>query len=126
MGYGADGPYADFARKAAGLMIPVSAAVPNRPDLAGYHPEYSGFPKDPQNPRVKQADTILLSFPLDTDPDPVLTANDLSFYDGITDPNGPAMTWAMFAVGWMDVGNFSAAASHFRRGFANVQVGGRK
>ena len=31
------------------------------------------------------------------------------------------MTWAMFAIGWFNVGNFSASAPQFRRGFANVQ-----
>ena len=36
-----------------------------RPDLeGGYHPEYQGFPKNPTKPVVKQADTILLSYPL--------------------------------------------------------------
>jgi hypothetical protein len=114
--------YDDFRRKAAGLVILVDDAVPTRPDLVGgYHPEYRGFPKDLQNPTVKQADTIMLAYPLGVAMDARVLANDLSFYNGITDPNGPAMTWAMFAIGWFNVGNFTASQPLFRRGFANVQ-----
>ena len=66
----------------------------------GYHPEYKGFPKNPTHPKVKQAATIMLSYPLGVEMNQTVLANDLSFYDGITDPDGPAMTWAMFAIGW--------------------------
>lgn len=102
---------------ASGLGLAISQDVPNRPDLkGGYHPEYQGFPKDLVHPRVKQADTILLSYPLGVNISAALLANDLSFYDPITDPNGPAMTWAMFAVGWINVGDYNRSASHFQRG----------
>ena len=47
------------------------------------------------HPQVKQADTILLSYPLGVEMPATLLANDLAFYDPITDPNGPAMTWSM-------------------------------
>lgn len=99
----------DFATEAAGVLwqqadplwstvasglrtLLVNETVPNRPDLqGGYHPEYQGFPKDPSNPKVKQADTVMLSFPLGVDMQPEVLSNDLDFYDGVTDPNGPAM-----------------------------------
>jgi len=110
-----------WATVAAGLQLEVDQKVPTRPDLkGGYHPEYKGFPKDPSKPSVKQADTIMLSYPLGVAIPAQVLANDLSFYDPITDPNGPAMTWAIFAVGWINAGNFSMAAPHFQRGYANV------
>ena len=57
--------YDDFAAKAAGIVNLVVQDVPTRPDLVGgYHPEYRGFPKDPTKPTVKQADTIMLAYPL--------------------------------------------------------------
>ena len=124
LGYAAANPavYEAFEAKAAGLTVATEAHVPTRPDLVGgYHPEYSGFPRNPTAPQVKQADSIMLAFPLGVDMPAAVLANDLSFYDGITDPNGPAMTWAMFAVGWMTAGDFNRSKSHFLRGFANVQ-----
>jgi len=112
----------DFGAKAAGLSLPFSDTTPTRPDLqGGYHPEYAGFPKDPERPHVKQADTVLLSYPLEVDMSPRILANDLAFYDPITDPTGPAMTWSMFAIGWINVENFDRSQRHFQHGYANAQ-----
>ena len=129
----------DFATEAAGVLwqqadplwstvasglknLLVNETVPNRPDLqGGYHPEYAGFPKDPSNPKVKQADTVMLSFPLGVDMDPKVLSNDLDFYDDVTDPNGPAMTWAIFAIGWINVGNFTRSQPHFTRQLDNIK-----
>lgn len=47
--------------------------------------------------------------------------NDLAFYENITDPNGPAMTHAMFAVGWLEVGEEKKAARSFLKNYANIQ-----
>ena len=112
----------------SGLQIPLSATVPNMPRATGgYHPEYDGF----NGGVVKQADTIMLSFPLGVEMKPATLANDLSVYTAVTTQDGPAMTWAVFAVGWMEVamqpgsswsGNFSRAAHFFDRGYANVQL----
>ena len=79
-----------------------------------------GFPKNPRAPRVKQADTILLSYPLGFNMSATLLSNDLTVYDPITDPEGPAMTWSMFAVGWINAGDFNRSAGHFQRGYAPV------
>eukprot|EP01043_Picozoa_sp_COSAG02_P077635 COSAG02_NODE_17088_length_1029_cov_2.095699_1_plen_103_part_01 len=49
-----------------------------------------------------------------------LLSNDLTVYDPITDPEGPAMTWSMFAVGWINAGDFNRSAGHFQRGYAPV------
>merc|ERR1719428_1794186 len=31
------------------------------------------------------------------------------------------MTWSMFAVGWLSVGDYVRSGMHFRRGYANAQ-----
>lgn len=51
-----------------------------------------------------------------------LRARDLEAYKyPTTDFNGPAMSWSMFAIGWLAVGNETAALENFRRGYANAQ-----
>jgi hypothetical protein len=90
----------------------------------GLRPEYDGYPL---GLKVKQADTILLSFPMgftDNHSSPNLTANDLNYYALHTDGGGPAMTWAMFAVGYVALGPGyeDKAAANFNRSFANVHA----
>ena len=86
-----------------------------------YHPEFDGFDiKKPLNV-VKQADVILLNFPLMYPMENDVRENDLLFYENITDLNGPAMTHSMFAIGWLEVGNRVAADKAFKRNFENIQ-----
>ena len=47
--------------------------------------------------------------------------NDLAFYENRTDPSGPAMTHAMFAIGWLEVGNKQKAKKSFLKNYANIQ-----
>ena len=57
---------------------------------------------------VKQADVVLLGFPLmfqNTERDRRARENDLNIYRDVTDPDGPAMTWAMFSIGYREVGD---------------------
>ena len=127
LGVSADYPTVDWQQKSVGLFVPFEPTVPGHPELAGgYHPEYSNFPAK----TVKQADTVMLSFPFGAPMPPEVLANDLSFYTEITSQHGPAMTWAIFAIDWMEVslqsgnpwsGNFSRAIHFFNRGYANVQ-----
>lgn len=42
---------------------------------------------------VKQADAVMLSFPLGLSVPPQVRRNDLETYELVTDPRGPAMTW---------------------------------
>lgn len=109
---------------ARGLSVATSIVVPDHPSLkGGYHPEFDGFEpvvtsKTPHP--VKQADTIMLIYPLGFREGDALTfANDLTVYDPLTDPNGPAMTWSVFAIGWMSVKNYTRAAELFQRGYVN-------
>lgn len=42
---------------------------------------------------VKQADTVMLGYPLGLQMSSQIRRNDLEAYEPVTDPNGPAMTW---------------------------------
>eukprot|EP00937_MAST-01D_sp_MAST-1D-sp2_P003242 g3242.t1 len=85
-----------------------------------YHPEFAGYKR---GTKVKQADTILLGYPLMYPLDPVVKRNDLLYYANVTDPAGPAMTWSMHAVGFLDLGRDAEAAVFFRRGYADNALG---
>ena len=39
----------------------------------------------------------------------------------VTDPDGPAMTWGMFAVGWTELGEMQMAKEDFEKNFDNIQ-----
>lgn len=84
---------------------------------ADYHPEFAGY----KGKTVKQADVVLLPFPLLMPMNLSTRMNDLKFYENRTDNSGPAMTWAMFAIGHWDVGDVDEAQSLFNRSYANVQ-----
>lgn len=42
---------------------------------------------------VKQADTVMLGYPLGLPMSREIRRNDLEAYEAVTDPNGPAMAW---------------------------------
>jgi len=69
---------------------------------------------------------VLLGFPLDVSTAGFgnLTADvrraDLEWYAAITDAGGPAMTWSMHAIGYVELGDPASAAPLFNRSFANV------
>lgn len=52
---------------------------------------------------MKQADVILLGYPLLLSMPTWLRKNDLDIYEPVTDPDGPAMTWGMFAIGHLEL-----------------------
>ncbi len=47
---------------------------------------------------IKIADVVLLGYPLMRDMPDDVRRNDLELYESITTPDGPAMTWSMFAI----------------------------
>lgn len=79
----------------------------------GVHPEYSGYNGDV----VKQADVILLHYPLGMSMAADSIGADLSYYSSRTDKNGPAMTWGMFSIGYLDLLRFEDAAMYFNMSF---------
>ncbi|XP_068579195.1 protein-glucosylgalactosylhydroxylysine glucosidase [Cebidichthys violaceus] len=83
-----------------------------------YHPEYDGYIKG--HP-VKQADTVMLGYPLGLLMSPEIRRNDLEAYEPVTDPNGPAMTWGMFAIGWLELGEAEKAQRLLEKCYKNIQ-----
>jgi trehalose/maltose hydrolase-like predicted phosphorylase len=114
---------ANWSAIAAGIRIHVDAAT-------AVIPEYDGYVL---GTRVKQADTIMLGYPLSTwvhsfgDSLPELALNQtvqtatLDYYANYTSPGGPAMTWGLFAIGYLDRHQPAVALANFRRGYANAQ-----
>lgn len=117
---------ARYADAAGRIVIPYNATPPPGSGMGpgGWHPEYDGFPP---NITIKQADVVLLGFPMQFTGSPAAQmnaatrANDLLFYGPRTDPGGPAMTWAMHAVGFLELRRWADAAGYFNRSFATVQ-----
>ncbi|KAA0724679.1 Protein-glucosylgalactosylhydroxylysine glucosidase [Triplophysa tibetana] len=91
--------------------------IPFDPELM-YHPEFDGYTKGTD---VKQADTVLLGYPLGVSTTPEVRRNDLEIYETVTDPLGPAMTWGMFAVGWLELGEAEKAQELLQKCFKNIQ-----
>ena len=82
-----------------------------------YHPEFQGFQR---NKSVKQADTILIGYPLMYKMTKEIRENDLKIYENITNPRGPAMTHSMFAIGWLEVGEQEKAENAFKKNYLNI------
>ncbi|XP_051739332.1 protein-glucosylgalactosylhydroxylysine glucosidase isoform X2 [Ctenopharyngodon idella] len=91
--------------------------IPFNPDLK-YHPEFDGYS---QGSLVKQADAVLLGYPLALPMTPEVRRNDLQAYEVVTDPLGPAMTWGMFALGWLELGEPEKAQKLLQKCFRNIQ-----
>jgi len=79
--------------------------------------EYDGY----VNATIKQADVVLLSYPFMYPMSPKVQQNDLVFYSAVTDPNGPAMTWSIYAIGYLDIGQYATAEKYFLQSYANIQ-----
>ena len=47
---------------------------------------------------IKQADVVLLGFPLLWNMPDDVRLNDLTLYESLTNADGPAMTWGIFAI----------------------------
>ncbi|XP_017049070.1 protein-glucosylgalactosylhydroxylysine glucosidase [Drosophila ficusphila] len=84
-----------------------------RDESLDYHPQHEGYVL---NTTVKQADTILLGYPLLFDTGST-HLNDLRFYANVTRESGPAMTWSMFAANYMRSIDHEVANEFFERGY---------
>lgn len=79
-------PNPQWSRVADNIAIMVS------PD--GSHPEYRGY----AGQTVKQADTVLMTYPFRYVTDPEVAAKDLDRYMAVTGPGGPAMTASVESI----------------------------
>jgi protein-glucosylgalactosylhydroxylysine glucosidase len=79
-----------------------------------YHPEYEGYAVGEE---VKQADTILVGYPLQFQMKMSTRKNDLRIYENSTRKNGPAMTFSMFAVNYLDIEDYQHANTMLNKSF---------
>ncbi|XP_064602708.1 protein-glucosylgalactosylhydroxylysine glucosidase-like [Liolophura sinensis] len=100
-----------FREIASNVYIPFDSAM-------NYHPEYDGYTL---GTKVKQADVILLGFPLNKEFDSSIRKNDLSVYSEVTDPEGPAMTWQMFTIGWLEFKDTTKAKTYLDKSMENAK-----
>ncbi|XP_073745946.1 protein-glucosylgalactosylhydroxylysine glucosidase isoform X2 [Callorhinus ursinus] len=82
-----------------------------------FHPEFDGYQPGEE---VKQADVVLLGYPIPFHLSPHIRRKNLEIYEAVTSPKGPAMTWSMFAVGWMELKDPQRARDLLERSFANI------
>ncbi len=71
--------------------------------------QYDGY----EGSVIKQADTVLLIYPLEWPMSQQVAANTLDYYAERTDPDGPAMTDAMHAVGSAQIGEPGCATNTY-------------
>ncbi|XP_057585184.1 protein-glucosylgalactosylhydroxylysine glucosidase isoform X2 [Hippopotamus amphibius kiboko] len=98
------------------LLVAEKIKVPFDPKL-NFHPEFDGYQPGEE---VKQADVVLLGYPVPFPLSPQVRRQNLEIYEAATSPQGPAMTWSMFAVGWMELKDPGRAWDFLERSFANV------
>ncbi|CAF1060401.1 unnamed protein product [Adineta steineri] len=79
------------------------------------HLEYEDF--DLKNSTIKQADVVLLGFPLMWPMTDQVRRNDLLAYEPLTRADGPAMTWSMHSIGFIELGDFDKAQQLFERSY---------
>jgi trehalose/maltose hydrolase-like predicted phosphorylase len=79
-----------------------------------YHPEFVGY--EPGT-FIKQADVVLLGFPLLYPMNASTRKNDLLIYEPVTRENGPAMTWAMHTVGFLELNDEDKSNALFNKSY---------
>jgi trehalose/maltose hydrolase-like predicted phosphorylase len=100
-------PYSSSYREIANaIVLPLD-------DETQIHPEYDGYDWG----TIKQADVVLLHFPLEMEMSYESQVADLDFYSQVTDINGPAMTWGMHSIGYRDLLRFDTAAQYLNLSF---------
>jgi trehalose/maltose hydrolase-like predicted phosphorylase len=90
--------------------VAAKMAIPTAPGL-GFPAEYAGMPS---RLAAKQADTLLLLYPLDTHLDSATAGKMLDYYAAHTILNGPAMTSGIHAVIAARLGRSADALGYFR------------
>ena len=84
-----------------------------------YHPEFDGY--EPGT-IIKQADVVLLGFPIMYIKDNQSRKNDLDIYELVTREDGPAMTWSMHAIGHLELRDEERAAQLLNRSYQSYLV----
>ncbi|KAM6159433.1 protein-glucosylgalactosylhydroxylysine glucosidase [Rhynchocyon petersi] len=98
------------------LVVADKIKIPFDPEQ-NFHPEFDGYELGQE---VKQADVVLLGYPIPFPLSPSVRRRNLEVYEVVTSPQGPAMTWSMFAVGWMELKDAERGQKLLDRSFANI------
>uniref|UniRef100_A0A2M4ACX0 Protein-glucosylgalactosylhydroxylysine glucosidase n=1 Tax=Anopheles triannulatus TaxID=58253 RepID=A0A2M4ACX0_9DIPT len=96
-----------FLRIARSLSLPYN-------EQYDVHPEYKEYTF---GTKIKQADVVLLGYPLEFPMKVSTKANNLKLYSMVTRPDGPAMTWAIHTIGHLDLNQQQEAANMFRKSY---------
>lgn len=80
-------------------------------DVLDYTPQHETFDPDTV---IKQADTVLLGYPLMYPLAASTLRNNLYKYGNMTREDGPGMTWAMHAIGHIDIGEVPTEEMFYR------------
>lgn len=104
----------EYIQKALYLNLPYD-------NVKRLHFQYTGF--DPEKDRpIKQADTIMLNYPLNWNYSADIMRNDLEFYETLTDTRTPAMTWSWFTIGWKWTKEQSKMRSYFLKSYQDYLI----
>ena len=71
---------------------------------------------------IKQADTVLLGYPLNWNMSSDIQEKDLRAYELIHDPRGPAMTNSFMAIGWKFVNDDSMMRAYYTKSYQDFMV----
>ena len=71
---------------------------------------------------VRQADTMLLTYPLNWNMSADIMKNDLLFYEQLTDTKTPGLTWSFFTVGFKWVGEEARMQNYFLKSYQDYLI----
>ena len=71
---------------------------------------------------IKQADTVMLNYPLNWNYSIDIMKNDLEFYEQLITDRTPAMTWSWFTIGFKWVNEESKMLSYFHKSYQDYIV----
>ena len=77
------------------------------------------FSTEIANKTIKQADVLMLGYPLNWNVSRDVIKNDLEYHEELIDPDTPAMTYGFMAVAWKFAEDFSKMRSTFRSSYEN-------
>eukprot|EP01112_Ceratiomyxa_fruticulosa_P019155 TRINITY_DN6223_c0_g1_i2.p1 TRINITY_DN6223_c0_g1~~TRINITY_DN6223_c0_g1_i2.p1 ORF type:complete len:666 (-),score=109.08 TRINITY_DN6223_c0_g1_i2:5-2002(-) len=99
------------------LSVAGVIALPFDDDLQ-IHLEFEGYSGE----IIKQADVVLLAYPLMFPMTETVMKNDFTYYLNKTDVNGPAMSFAVYLIVWLQLnGDSDTADELFKKSYVNIQ-----
>lgn len=104
----------EYVQKAMYLNLPYD-------NVKRLHLQFQGFDAEKDRP-IRQADTIMLNYPLNWNYSYDIMRNDLEFYETITDAKTPAMTWSWFTIGWKWTKEQNKMRSYFLKSYQDYLI----